>query len=90
MEWYHESGRGREEGCRGPGIATNEIPGIATNERNKEWVADVFKEFDKDMNGTIDEKELQDFVFSLGETWSEETCKKVVEKLDTDEAKWGT
>jgi Ca2+-binding EF-hand superfamily protein len=63
-----------------------QIPGIPANERNKEWIAKVFKEFDKDKNNVIDEKELQDFAFSLGETWSEETCKKVFEKLDTDKS----
>jgi Ca2+-binding EF-hand superfamily protein len=62
-----------------------QISGIPA-ERSKEWIADMFKEFDKDNNGVIDEKELQGFAFSLGETWSEETCKKVFEKLDKDKS----
>jgi hypothetical protein len=63
-----------------------QIPGLPSNERTKEQIADVFKEFDKDKNNIIDPKELQDFAYSLGETWSEETCKKVFEKLDADKS----
>ena len=62
------------------------IPGLPSNERTKEQIADIFKEFDKDKNNVIDPKELQDFAFSLGEIWSEDTCKKVFEKLDTDKS----
>jgi hypothetical protein len=39
------------------------------------------------MNVIIDEKELQDFIFSLGETWSEDTCKKVVEKQNSSQTR---
>ncbi len=63
-----------------------QFPGMPSNERTKEQIANIFQEFDKDQNSIINPKELQDFAFSLGETWSEETCKKVLEKLDTDKS----
>lgn len=63
-----------------------QIPGLPSNQRTKEQIQDLFKEFDKDRNNILDIHELQDFAFSLGETWSDETCKKVFEKLDTDKS----
>lgn len=30
--------------------------------------------------------ELQDFAYSLGEVWSNETCQKIFDKLDTDKS----
>jgi hypothetical protein len=63
-----------------------QIPGLPNNQLTKEQIKDLFKEFDKDRNNILDPQELQDFAYSLGETWSEETCKKILDKLDTDKS----
>ena len=62
------------------------VPGLPASQMTKDQIKDAFKEFDKDKNGILDVKELQDFAFSLGETWSDDTCKKVMEQLDTDKS----
>ncbi len=44
----------------------------------------VFREFDKDGNGTVDKKELNEVFKEMGKRFSEAELKRMVELCDTD------
>jgi hypothetical protein len=64
----------------------NAIPWLPNTQFTKLRLRELFNEFDKDNNNIIDMNELQDFAYSLGEVWSNETCQSIFDKLDTDKS----
>jgi hypothetical protein len=68
------------------GSVLNAIPWLPNTQFTKVRLRELFNEFDKDNNNVIDMSELQDFAYSLGEVWSNETCQKIFDKLDTDKS----
>jgi hypothetical protein len=68
------------------GSVLSAIPWLPNTQFTKIRLRELFNEFDKDNNNVIDMSELQDFAYSLGEVWSNETCQKIFDKLDTDKS----
>ena len=76
-----------------------DISGVFNKKLTEEDIKLAFRSFSGDKSTHLNAANLQDFAFSLGETWSEETCRDVIEKLDKNErgeldiatfAKWWT
>ena len=68
------------------GSVLSAIPWLANTQFTKVRLRELFNEFDKDNNNVIDMSELQEFAYSLWEVWSNETCQKIFDKLDTDKS----
>jgi hypothetical protein len=63
-----------------------QIFGVFETKLTEEKIKLAFRDFSGDKPTQLNSVNLQDFAFSLGETWSEETCKYVFKKLDTNES----
>ena len=66
-------------------VTDNQISGVFNTKLTEDKIKLAFRDFSGDKATHINTVNLQDFAFSLGETWSEETCKGIINKLKKTE-----